>query len=183
MKMNRSLVLLTMGLALSLTLLSTVNSSAAVADNFYLCNQGDWYHARGSGQVQINICSKDGSGQGSVQYAIKHNDATIASGGCNGGPCSNPTAGGVSADSYMILRFYPSSIAGIQVIELDSEGNARQVWVPYNQNYYQSNLNCNPYYQYCFTQTQSYCTYSQSCSAVIFRIATTPITVNIFFSL
>lgn len=183
MKMNRPLVLLTMGFVLSLTLLSTVDGSTSVGENFYLCNEGEWYHARNSGQVQINVCSKDGSGQGSVQYAIKYNDATVASGGCNGGPCSNPTVGGVNANSYLILRFYPSYISGIQVIELDSKGNVHQVWVPYDQNNYQNSLNCNPYYQFCYTPSQSYCASSQSCSTVIFRIAATPITINVFFSL
>lgn len=183
MKMNRPLVVLTIGFALSLMLLSTVSGSTSIGQNFYLCNQGDWYHATNSGQVQINVCSKDGSGQGSVQYVIKYNDATVGSGGCNGGPCSNPTIGGVNANSYLILRFYPSYISGIQVIEPDSNGNVQQVWVPYNQNNYQNILNCNPDYQFCYITSQSYCTSAQSCSAVIFRIAATPITVNVFFSL
>ena len=181
--MNRPLALLTAGFILSLMLLSTVSGSTSIRQNFYLCNHGDWYTATNSGQMQINICSKDGSGQGSVQYAIRYNGATVASGGCNGGPCSNPTVGGVNANSYLILRFYPSYISGIQVIQPDSKGNAQHVWVPYNQNNYQNTLNCNPDYQFCYTQSQGDCTYSQSCSAVIFRIAATPITINVFFSL
>src|SRR5208337_4812291 len=177
MKMNRPLVFLTMGFVLSLMLLSTVNGSTSVMQGFQLCNQGVWNTATTSGQVQINICTQSGGGQGSVQYLINDNGATVAYGGCNGGPCSYPTISGVNANSYLILHFYPNYISGIQVIEPDNYGIVRQVWVPYN---YQSTL-CNPFYQICYTQS-SYCT-SQSCSAVIFRIVATPITVNVFFSL
>ena len=172
-----------MGFVLSLMLFSTVSGSTSMQPGF-LCNRGDWRHAGDSGQVQINVCSNaNGSVQGSVQYEIKYNYAIIASGGCNGGPCSNPTIGGISDNSYLLLRFYPSYISGIQVMELDSNGNPCTVWIPYDQISYQNPLNCNPYYQFCFTQNQNYCGYSQSCSAVIFRIASTPITVNVFFSL
>jgi len=181
--MNRPLVLLTMGFALSLMLLATVNGSTSVQQSFFLCNQGDWNQARNSGDVQINVCTgANGNQGGNVRFEIKYNGASIASGGCNIGPCSNPTVGGVEDSSYIILRFSPSYISGIQVIEPDSNGNAQQVWVPY-QNSYQTN--CNPAYQFCYTsQSQSYygnCQ-SYSCSAVVFRIAATPITINVFFT-
>lgn len=187
MKMNRPLVLLTIGFVLSLMLLSTVSGSTSVEQNFFLCNQGNL--AGSSGQVQINVCNKYGSSQGSVQYEVKSsNYVSLATGGCNGGPCSNPTVGGVNANSYLILRFYPNYISGIQIFQPDSNGNIQQVWIPYSYSYYGYNyygygLNCNPYYQVCYTQSQNYCNYSQSCSAVMFRIAATPLTVNVFFNL
>ncbi len=173
--MNRSLVFLTMGFVLSLMLLSTVNGSTSVMQRFQLCNQGVWNTAVSPGQVEINLCSQTGYGQ-SVQYIVNQNGQTVAAGGCNGGPCSYPTISGVDDNSYLILHFYPSYISGIQVIEPDSEGNFHQVWAPYN---YQNSF-CNPYYQICYSQS-NYCWY-QSCSAVVFRIVATPITVNVFFS-
>jgi len=184
MKMNRPVVLLTMGFALSLMLLATVNASTSVQQNFFLCNQGNWNQASNSGVVQINVCTgAGGSQQGNVRFDIKYNNAIIASGGCNIGPCSNPTMGGVSADSYIILRFSPSTIAGIQVYEPDSNGITQQVWVPYQS---VSLSSCDPYYQFCYTsQSQSYCGNYQSngCSAVIFRVVATPITINVYFTL
>jgi hypothetical protein len=164
-------------------LLATVSGSTSVKPlNFFLCNQGNWNQARNSGDVQINVCT-GANGQGNVQFEIKYNGGSIASGGCNIGPCSSPTVGGIEDNSYIILRFSPSYISGIQVIEPDSNGNAQQVWGPY-QNSYQAN--CNPDYQFCYTsQSQSYCGNFQSygCSAVVFRIAATPITINVFFTL
>ena len=184
MKMNKPLVLLTMGFALSLMLLATVSGSTSVMQNFFLCNQGNWNQARNSGDVQINVCTgANGSQQGNVQFEIKSNGTSIASGGCNIGPCSNPTVTGIQDDSYIILRFSPSYISGIQVIEPDSSGNVQQVWVPYGYSY---QTDCNPYYQFCYTpQSQSYCGNFQSygCSAVAFRIVATPITINVFFTL
>jgi hypothetical protein len=186
--MNRPLVFLMMGFVFSLMLLSTVSGSTSVNQYFFLCNNFDWTYAHDPGQVQINVCNNGygygyGSNQESVKYEIKYEGTSIVSGGCNGGPCSNPTIANVNTNSYLILRFYPSYISGIQVIEPDGYGHAQPIWVPYNQLYYQNGLNCNPYYQFCFTQSQWSCSYSQSCSAVIFRIAATPITVNVFFSL
>ena len=177
--MNRHLVLLTMGFALSLMLLASVSASTSVSQNFFLCNQGIWNQASDSGNVQINVCTgANGSQQGNVQYQILDNGVSIASGGCNIGPCSDPTAAGIEDSSYIILRFSPSYISGMQVIE----PNAQQVWVPYQSSY---QPNCNPYSQFCFTQqSQNYCGVyqSNSCSAVVFRITTTPITINIFFT-
>jgi hypothetical protein len=183
MKMNRALVLLATAFALSLMLLANVSGSTSVNQSFFFCNQGNWNQASSSGDVQINVCTgANGSQGGNVQYEIRTNGANIASGGCNGGPCSNPTAGGIEDNSYIILRFSPSSISGIQVIEPDSNGNTQQVWVPYQSSY---QTNCNPYYQFCYTpQSQSYCGNFQSngCSAVAFRIVATPITINVFFT-
>ena len=178
-KMKRPLALLTMGFVLSLMLLSTVTGSTSVRQGFYLCNLGDWNRASDAGEVQINVCSNGyGSSQTFVQYAIKYGSLTIAAGGCNGGPCSNPTAVGVNDNAYLVLRFYPSYISGLQVIMSGSNGHAQWVWVPYNQNNYQD---CNPYYDFCYSGPSS-CGY-QSCSAVVFRIPCTPLTVNVFFSL
>ena len=184
MKMNRPLVLLTMGFALSLMLLANVSGSTYVNQNPLLCNQGVWNQASNPGDVQINVCTgANGSQQGNVRFEIKYNGASIAAGGCNLGPCSNPTVGGIKDDSYIILRFSPSSISGIQVIEPDSNGNLQQVWVPYQFSYQAS---CDPYSEFCYTpQSSSYCGnfQSNSCSAVVFRIAATPITINVFFTL
>jgi len=181
--MNRSLVLLTMGFALSLMLLANVSGSTVVYQNFIFCNQGNWNQASSSGDVQINVCTgSSGSQGGNVRFEIRSNGASVASGGCNLGPCSNPTAGGISDNSYVILRFSPSSISGIQVFEPDSNGNIQQVWVPYQSSY---QTNCDPYYQFCYTQqSQSYCGnfQSNSCSALDFRIVSTPITINVFFT-
>ncbi len=173
-----------MGFALSLMIMATVSGSVSVRQNFFLCNQGNWNQASNPGDVQINVCTgANGSQQGNVQYEIKDGNAFVASGGCNPGPCSDPTVGGVADGSYMILRFSPGYISGIQVIEPDSYGNAQQVWVPYQSS---SQAGCNPYFQFCYTsQSQSYCGnfQSNSCSGVVFRIAATPITVNVFFTL
>jgi hypothetical protein len=150
-------------------LLATVSGSTSVMQNFLLCNQGNWSQASNSGDVQINVCTTPSGNQGgNVQFEIRTNGATIASGGCNIGPCSNPTVGGIENDSYITLRFSPSYISGIQVIEPDGNGNIQQVWVPYQS--YQTN--CNPYYQFCYGY-----------SAVVFRIVATPITINVFFTL
>ena len=179
MKMNRPLVLVTMSFVFSLMLLSTVSGSTYVDQGFFACSMmGN--RAGNSGDVQINLCGNSYN-QGAVQFEIRYNYVTVVSGGCNGGPCSHPTASGISSDSFMILRFYPGYISGIQVIEPDSNGNIQQIWVPYNQNNYQY---CNPYYQFCYTQSWNYWNYcnSQSCSAVAFRIAATPLTVNVFFN-
>jgi len=183
--MNRPLALLTLGVVLSLTLLSYVNGSISVDQNFNLCSLGN--RAGSPGQVQINVCNNYyyGNGQGPLQYEIKSsNYESYASGGCNGGRCSYPTVVGVSPNSYLILRYSPNYISGLQIIEPDSNGNTQLVWVPYNQiNNYQYNLNCNPYYQVCFSQGWNgwnNCGYGQ-CSAVIVRIAATPFTVNVFF--
>ena len=184
MKMSRSLVVLTTGFALSLMLLATVSASTSVNQSFFLCNQGNWDLARNPGEVQINVCTgSNGNQPGSVVYEIKSNGVSVASGGCNGGPCSNPTQGGIADNSYIILRFSPSSISGLQIIEPDSNGNTQQVWVPYQSGY---QPNCNPYSQFCFSpQSQNYCGnfQSNSCSAAVFRIAATPITINVFFTL
>ena len=181
--MNRPLALLTMVFMLSLLPLGSVSASTSVRQSFFTCNNGLWNLATNSGDVQINVCSgASGSQQGNVRFEIKYNGASVAAGGCNFGPCSNPTIGGVSDDSYIILRFSPSSISGIQVIEPDSTGNPQQVWVPYQ---YGSPANCDPYYQFCFTsQSQSYCGNFQSngCSAEVFRIINTPITINVYFT-
>jgi len=183
MKMNRSLVLLTMAFAMSLMMLATVSGATFVNQNFFLCNQGNWGQATNSGDVQINVCTgASGNQGGNVQYQIIYNGASIASGGCNIGPCSSPTAGGIQDNSYVILRFSPSSISGIQVMEPDSNGNLQQVWVPYQS---VSQANCDPFSQFCYTpQSQSYCGNFQSngCSAVVFRIVATPITINVFFT-
>jgi len=186
MKMNRSLVLLTMEFVLSLMLISAVSGSTSVAQtNFFTCNQGNWNQASNSGNLQINVCTpytsyNYGSSQ-SVQYAVYYNQVSVVSGGCSLGPCSNPTAVGIQNNSYLVLRFYPSYIYGMQIIEPDSKGNAQQVWLQYNGGYpgYQT---CNPYFQFCFAQNQSYCSGYQGCSAVVFRIETTPITINVFFN-
>jgi hypothetical protein len=181
--MNRSLVLLATGFALSLMLLASVSGSASVNQNFFLCNQGIWSQAANPGDVQINVCTgASGNQGGSVQYQITYNGASIASGGCNMGPCSSPTTGGIQDNSYAILRFSPSYISGIQVIEPDSSGVAQQVWVPYQS---ASQGYCDPFSQFCYTsQSQSYCGNFQSngCSAVVFRIVATPITINVFFT-
>jgi hypothetical protein len=173
-----------MGFALSLMLLASVSGSISVRQNFFYCNQGVWNLATSSGNVQVNVCTgANGSQQGNVRFEIRYNGASVASGGCNIGPCSNPTASGISNDSYIILRFSPSYISGIQVFEPDFNGNLQQVWVPYQSS---SQANCNPYYEFCYTpQSQSYCGnfQSPSCSAVVFRIVTTPITINVFFTL
>jgi hypothetical protein len=173
-----------MAFALSLMLLAGVNGSTYVEQNFFLCNQGAWNQASNSGDVQINVCTgANGSQQTNVGYDIRYNGGSVASGGCNLGPCSNPTAGGVANYSHIILRFSPSSISGLQVIEPDANGNLQQVWVPYQ---YSSQANCNPDYQFCFTPpSQSYCGDFQSndCSAVAFTIINTPITINVFFSI
>jgi len=183
--MNRSLVLLTMGFALSLMLLATVSGSTSVQQNFFLCNQGVWNQASSPGELQINVCTGTNwtSQQGNVVYQIKVGNEIVAQGGCNPGPCSDPTESGVADGSYIILRFSPSYISGMQVMEPDSQGNIQQVWVPYQSS---SQAGCNPYFQFCFTtQSQSYCGdyQSNSCSAVIFRIDTTPITINVFVTL
>ena len=181
--MNKPLALLTMGFAISLLLIVAVSGSTTVEQSFFLCNLGNWNQAHTPGEVQINVCTgADGNRQGNVQFEIRTNGASTASGGCNPGPCSNPTAYGIEDDSYIILRFSPASISGIQVIEPDSNGNTQQVWAPYQNNY---QTNCDPTYQFCYTpQGQSYCGnfQSNSCSAVAFRIATTPITINVFFT-
>ena len=165
-------------------LLATVSGSTHVAQNFFLCNQGDWNQANNPGDVQINVCTGAYSNhQGSVQYDIRHNGASIASGGCNFGPCSNPTVGGIASGSYIILRFSPGTISGMQVIEQDTSGSLQQVWVPYN---YASQVYCDPSYEFCFTpQNQNYCGNFQSndCSAVAFTIVNTPITINVFFTI
>ena len=175
MIMRKALALLTTGVALSLMLLAAVSGSTHVTQNFFLCNQGVWNQASSPGDVQINVCTgaNGGQGGGNVQYEIKSNSAIVASGGCNIGPCSNPTVGGIANNSYIILRFSPSSISGIQVIEPDTNGNVQQVWVPYQ---YSSQLNCNPDYQFCFAPPSEG-------SAVTFTIVDTPITINVFFSL
>jgi len=181
MKMNRPLVFLTMSLALSLMLFANVNGSTYVKQGFFLCNQGNWNQASNPGDLQINVCTANGN-QGNVVFDVRLNGLSVASGGCNFGPCSDPTAVGVQDDSYLILRFSPSYIYGMQVMEPDSTGSLQQVWVPYQSGYQAS---CNPYSQFCFTsQSQNNCGnyQSNSCSAVIFRIVTTPITINIFFS-
>jgi hypothetical protein len=177
--MNRTLVALTLGFALSLMLLSTVSASTSVDQGFLMCTlMGN--RAGNSGELQINLCG-NGYNQASVQFEIRYNYVTVITGGCNGGPCSHPTAAGISPNSFLILRFYPGYISGIEVIEPDSNGNIQRIWVPYN---YQYTLNCNPYYQFCFAQNWNYWNYcnSQSCSAVVFRIAATPITVNVLFN-
>jgi hypothetical protein len=164
-------------------LLVNVSGSVSVNQNFFLCDQGASNQARNPGDMQINVCTgSNGNQQGNVVYEIKTNGASVASGGCNFGPCSDPTQGGIADNSYIVLRFSPSSIYGIQVIELDSNGNAQQVWVPYQSSY---QANCDPYAQFCFSQqSQNYCGnfQSNSCSAVVFRIVTTPITINVFFT-
>jgi hypothetical protein len=185
MIMKKALALLTTGVALALMLLAAVSGSTHVTQNFFLCNQGVWNQASNPGNVQINVCTgaNGGQGGGNVQYEIKSNNSIVASGGCNIGPCSNPTVSGIANNSYIILRFSPSTISGIQVIEPDTNGNLQQVWVPYQ---YSSQLNCNPDYQFCFAPpSQSYCGNFQSndCSAVVFTIVDTPITINVFFSL
>ena len=184
MKMNRSLVLLTMGFALSLMLLATVSGSTSIQQNFFLCNQGVWNQATNSGDLQINVCTGiNGNQRGNVVYQIKYGNTFVAQGGCNPGPCSDPTESGVADGSYIILRFSPSYFSGMQVIEPDSQGNVQQVWVPYQSS---SQAGCDPYSQFCFTsQSQSYCGnyQSNSCSAVIFRIAATPLTINVFLTL
>ena len=181
--MNRYLLLLTTGLALSLMLMANVSGATSVNQSFLSCNQGSWNQAANPGDLQINVCTgTNGSGQGSVTYQIRYNGADVASGGCTSGPCSNPTAGGISAGSYIVLRFSPSSISGMQILEPDSSGNLQQVWVTYQYNY---QVNCDPNSQFCFTpQSQSYCGnfQSNSCSAVLFRIAATPITINVYFT-
>ena len=183
MKMNRPLTLLTVGFALSLMLLTAVSASTSNMQNFFLCNQGIWNQASNSGNVQINVCTgANGNQGGNVQFLIQYNGATVAAGGCNSGPCSNPTVSGVQDDSYIVLRFSPGYISGIQVIEPDSNGNTQHVWIPYQ---YSSQINCNSYYQFCYSpQNQVYCGnyQSNSCSAVVFRIATTPITINVYFT-
>jgi len=54
------------------------------------------------------------------------------------------------------------------------------------QNYwnYPGALSCNPYFQFCFAQSNNYCNSynSQSCPAMIFRVQATPITINVFFN-
>lgn len=165
-------------------LMATVSGSAYAQQNFFLCNQGVWNQASSPGEMQINVCTgANGGQQGNVLYEIKTNGASVASGGCNFGPCSNPTAGGIADNSYIILRFSPGTIAGLQVMEPDSNGNLQQVWVPYQ---YGSLASCDPDYQFCFTQqSQSYCGYYQSndCSALVFTIINTPITINVYFTL
>jgi hypothetical protein len=184
--MNKLLGTLTLGFLLSLTLISTVNGSTSIEQNFALCNLGNWNRASNPGDVQINICNAYTTWQASVQYEIKARDfaTSVASGGCNGGPCSNPTVGGISPGSYLILRIYPSYISGLQVFEPDHYGHMQQAWFPYSQFSYQNLLNCNPYYQVCYSPSQ-YCYNSlgTSCSVLIFRIAATPFTANVFFSL
>lgn len=182
--MKRPFVFLTTSLALSLVLLASVSGSTYVRQNFFSCNQGVWNQASNPGYVQINVCTgANGNQQGNVRYEIRSNGASVASGGCNIGPCSNPTAGGIANNSYITLRFSPGTISGIEVIEPDMNGNLRQVWVPYH---YSSLANCDPDYEFCFTQqSQSYCGNFQSndCSAVVFTIVSTPITINVFFTL
>ena len=179
--MNKLFVPIIIGVVLSLMLTATVNASTPVS--FFACNQGVWNQATGSGNLQINICTgSNGSQQGNVVYQIMVNGASVASGGCNIGPCSDPTEGAIQDNSFIILRFSPSYIYGFQVIQLDTNGNPQQTWVAYQNS---SQPNCNPYSQFCFSQqSQSYCgTYqSNSCSAVVFRIASTPITINVFFT-
>src|SRR5208282_6600787 len=118
MKMNRSLVLLTMGFVLSIMLISTVSGSTSVNQtSIFSCNQDKWNQASESGNLQINVCTPVvvgdtkygyGNNEPSVQYAVYYNQATVASGTCSLGPCSNPTAVGVE-NSYLILRFYPGN--------------------------------------------------------------------------
>ncbi|HKM50611.1 MAG TPA: hypothetical protein VJZ75_05475 [Candidatus Bathyarchaeia archaeon] len=203
--MNRSLVLLTMGFVLSVMLISTVSGSTSVNQtSFFACNGGNWNQASNSGNLQINVCTpvtnyNYGGNQPSVQFAVYYNQASVASGGCSLGPCSNPTAVGVQNNSYLILRFYPgysfNGGSGAQIIEPDSHGNAQQIWLPFNQNSqnflnfqnyynYPNALSCNPYFQFCFAQSNNYCNNfnSQSCPAMIFRIQATPITINVFFN-
>ena len=163
-----------MGFTLSLMLLATVSGSTYVKQNF-LCNQGNWNEATSSGDVQINVCTGANGQQWNVQYDIKYNGASVASGGCNLGPCSDPTVGGISNNSYITLRFWPGTISGIQVFEPDMNGNIQQVWVPY---YYGYPANCNPDNQFCFTSPNQ----SNDASTVTFTIITTPITINIFFT-
>jgi hypothetical protein len=183
MKMHKPIVLLTIVVALSLMLLGTASGSTYVRQNFFLCDQGQWNQASNSGDVQINVCTgAGGSQQGNVHYEIKSNGASVASGGCNYGPCSSPTAGGIADNSYIILRFSPGYFSGLQVIEPDNTGALQQVWVPYQ---YTSQVYCDPTYQFCFSQqSQSYCAnfQSNSCSAVVFRIVTTPVTINVYFT-
>jgi len=179
--MNRLLVPLTIGVVLSLMLSATANASTPVS--FFACNQGIWNQATGTGNLQINICTgSNGGQQGNVVYQIMFNGASVASGGCNIGPCSDPTEGAIQDNSFIILRFSPSSLYGLQVIQLDSAGNPQLTWVPYQSS---SQANCNPYSQFCFSQqSQSYCGayQSNSCSVAVFRIASTPITINVFFT-
>jgi hypothetical protein len=186
MKMTRSLVLVSMAIVVSLMLVATVNGSTSVKQNFYACNQGEWNRAVNEGDVQINICTTSNGyssgGQGTVQYQIRYDGASVASGGCNIGPCSNPTVVGINPGSYMIMQFYPSYVSSLQVIEPDNSGSIQTVWVPLGQYNYQNYLNCNPYFQFCYSQNQNYCSYSSSCSLVTFRIAATPITINVYFS-
>ena len=180
--MNRSFVFLTVGFALSLMVLATVSGSTYVRQDF-LC-QSNWTQASNAGDVQINICTgANGSHQGNVEYEIGYNGVSVASGGCNFGPCSDPTVGGIANGSSITLHFSPGTISGIQVMEPDTEGNTQQVWVPYQ---YASQANCDPSNQFCFTpQSQNYCGNFQSndCSAVTFTIINTPITINVFFTL
>ena len=202
--MSRAIVLLTIGFVLSVMLISTVGASTSVSQtNFFACNQGNWNQASGSGNLQINVCTPYtgynyyGSNQPSVQYAVYYNQQSVVSGGCSLGPCSNPTAVGVLYDSYLILRFYPgySWNGGAQIIEPDSHGNIQQIWLPFNQNSqnylnyqnywnYPNALSCNPYFQFCFAQSNNYCSSynSQNCPALIFRVQATPITINVFFN-
>ena len=189
MKMNRSLVLLSMALVVSLMMVVSVNGSTSVKQNFISCNGGEWNRAFNNGDVQINICtnsngySNSNGGQGTVNYQIRYNGTSVASGGCNLGPCSNPTVVGISPGSYMIMQFYPSYVSAMQVIEPDSSGTIQAVWVPLGSGYnYQNYINCNPYYQFCYSQNQNYCSYSTSCSIMTFRISATPITINVYFS-
>jgi len=172
--MNRSLVLITIGFALSLMLLATVNGLTYVRQNFS-CNQGNWDRASNSGDIEINVCTGANAQAWNVQYDIKYNGGSVASGGCNLGPCSDPTAGGISNNSYITLRFWPGTISGIQVFEPDSNGNVQQVWVPYSYSY---QAYCNPDNQFCFTPSSQ----SNDASTVAFTIINTPITINVFFT-
>ena len=190
--LNRLLALLTTGILLSLALMVTVNASSP-SPLYYngLCNLGTWYPAAGPGQVQINICNNSwNSNQGSVQYEIRSSDysQSLFFGGCNTGPCSKPTATGINPGSYLILRFTQNYVTGIQIFEPDVNGNIQQAWFPYNQFSYNQYgwggyPNCNPYYQVCYGQSSnSYYCPNSSCSALIFRIAATPFTINLFYN-
>ena len=196
MKMNRSLVILTMGFVLSLMLLSSVSGSTSVNQADILSCNGHWYQATTSGNLQINVCTPVTAGDTnysygndqSVQYSVSYNQASVASGVCgNLGPCSsayNPTVAGVEKNSYLLLRFYPGDIYGMQIIGPDGNGNVQRAWLPYNGGYpgYQT-CNPNPDVQFCFAQNYSYCSNApQGCSAVVLRIEATPITINVFFN-
>ena len=187
--MNRSLVFLTMGFVLSIMLISTVSGSTSISQtSTFSCRGGG--QASNSGDLQINVCTPvvvgdTNYGYGndqSVLYALYYNQASVASGTCKQvGACS--TVSGVEENSNLVLRFNPGDIYGMQIIGPDGNGNIQRAWLPYNGGYpgYQT-CNPNPDVQFCFAQNQSDCYNPQSCSAVVFRIEATPITINVFFN-